>query len=113
MSSNQEIDNFLHPRSPYHGKVKPENLVFNANLQEFAQKVSYICNLETAGKIDTKDAYKKIKALWKALKTSKKELGIGTDPMNPDNDPDIDIDGFNIDPDESDDDPDESDKKSE
>ena len=61
MSPNQEIDNFLHPRSPYHGKVKPENLVFNANLQEFSQKVGYICNLETAGKIDTKDAYKKIK----------------------------------------------------
>jgi hypothetical protein len=102
MSPNQEIDNFLHPRSPYRGKVKPENLVFNANLQEFSQKVGYICNLETAGKIDTKDAYKKIKALWKSLKASKKELGIGTDPMNPDNDPDIDIDGFNIDPDNPD-----------
>jgi hypothetical protein len=109
MSPNQEIDNFLHPRSPYHGKVKPENLVFNANLQEFAQKVSYICNLETAGKIDTKDAYKKIKALWKALKASKKELGIGTDPMNPDNAADVDVDGFNIEPDESDNDPGESD----
>jgi hypothetical protein len=92
MSSNQEIDNFLHPRSSYHGKVKPENLVFNANLQEFAQKVSYICNLETAGKIETKEAYKKIKDLWKALKTSKHELRIGEDPLNPDNNPDIDID---------------------
>ncbi len=28
--------NFLHPRSHYYGEVKPENLVFNANLQEFA-----------------------------------------------------------------------------
>lgn len=88
MSSNPEIDNFLHPRNSYHGKVKPENLVFNANLQEFAQKVSYICNLETAGKIETEEAYHKIKALWKTLKTSKKELGIGIDRMNPD----VDID---------------------
>lgn len=101
MSPNQEIDDFLHPRSTYHGKVKPENLVFNANLQEFAQKVSYICNLETAGKIETKDAYKKIKDLWKALKTSKRELGIGADLMNPDNAPELDVDGFNIDLDES------------
>ena len=105
MPSNPEIENFLHPRSPYHGKVKPENLVFNANLQEFAQKVSYICNLETAGKIDTKDDYKKIKALWKALKASKHELGIGANPMNPENYPDIDIDRLNIEADESDNDP--------
>jgi hypothetical protein len=92
MSSNQELDNFLHPHSSYHGKVKPENLVFNANLQEFAQKVSYICNLETAGKIETKEAYQKIKALWKSLKKSKRELGIGDDPMNPGIDPNLGID---------------------
>lgn len=41
-----EKDDFLYPRSTYRGEVKPENLVFNAN-QEFAQKVSFICNLET------------------------------------------------------------------
>ena len=32
------------------GQVKPENLLFNANLQEFAQRVMVIANLETAGK---------------------------------------------------------------
>jgi polyhydroxyalkanoate synthesis regulator phasin len=68
---------FLYPRSRYYGEFKPENLVFNANLQEFTQKVSYICNLETAGKISTEEAYKQIKDLWKQLKQSKKELGIG------------------------------------
>ncbi len=72
--------NFLFPRAPYHGEFKPENLAFNANLQEFAQKVSYICNLETAGKVSNTDAYKKIKALWKELKQSKNALGIGEDP---------------------------------
>lgn len=71
---------FLYPRSRYYGQVKPENLVFNANLQEFAQQVSYICNLETAGKISPEDAYKKINALWQQLKSSKKQLGIGDDP---------------------------------
>lgn len=68
---------FLYPRSRYHGQVKPENLVFNANLQEFAQRVSYICNLETAGKLSPEESYDHIKSLWKQLKRSKKELAIG------------------------------------
>jgi len=76
---------FLYPRSRYYGKVQPENLVFNANLQEFAQHVSYICNLETAGKISSEEAYQKIRGLWKQLKHSKKELGIGENPFQNDN----------------------------
>ncbi len=74
-------ENFLYPRGSYHGEVKPENIVFNANLQEFAQKVSYICNLETGGKLPPEDAYVRIKSLWKELKRSKKELGIGQNPF--------------------------------
>lgn len=73
---------FLYPRSRYYGKIKPENLVFNANLQEFAQQVSYICNLETAGKLSPEESYEKIRALWKQLKRSKKQLGIGENPFD-------------------------------
>jgi hypothetical protein len=51
-------------------------MAFNANLQEFAQKVNVICNLETNGKISSYKAYKQIKALWKELKTSRKSLNI-------------------------------------
>ena len=69
-------NNFLYPRNSYHGEVKPANLVFNSNLQEFAQKISYICALETGGKLPPKIAYKQIKSLWKELKRSKKELDI-------------------------------------
>jgi hypothetical protein len=69
--------NFLFPHSQYRGPVKPENLVFNANLQEFAQRVSYITNLESNGKISPEDSYREIKALWKELKQSKKSLRIG------------------------------------
>lgn len=76
---------FLYPHSRYYGKVQPENLVFNANLQEFAQLVSYICNLETAGKISPEEAYEKIRDLWKQLKRSKKELGIGENPFQNNN----------------------------
>ena len=77
MTNNHQKNNFLHPRHPYHGQVKPENLVFNSNLQEFAQKISYVCNLETGGKVPPEEAYQQIKSLWKELKKSKKELGIG------------------------------------
>ncbi|MCP2728497.1 DUF7219 family protein [Limnofasciculus baicalensis] len=72
---------FLYPRSRYYGKVNPENLVFNANLQEFAQRVSIICNLETAGKISAEDAYDKVKDLWYELRNSKNELEVGENPF--------------------------------
>ncbi|MDB9540184.1 hypothetical protein NWP21_15175 [Anabaenopsis sp. FSS-46] len=69
--------NFIYPRSRYYGQFEPKNLIFNANLQEFAQKVGYISNLETSGKLTPQQAYKQIKTLWKQLKRSKKELSIG------------------------------------
>jgi hypothetical protein len=81
MANEPDKYNFLYPRGRYYGKVKPENLVFNANLQEFAQRVTYICNLETAGKISPEEAYSQIKALWKGLKRSKKQLAIGENPF--------------------------------
>ena len=68
--------NFLYPRTKYYGDIKPENLVFNANLQEFAQRVGYLSCLETSGKISSLDAYEQIHQLWKQLKRSKKELNI-------------------------------------
>lgn len=75
--SNRDKDNFLYPKGSYHGEFTPENpnnLVFNANLQEFAHKVAYICGLETNGKISSKEAYDRIKELWHLLKSSKKQL---------------------------------------
>lgn len=70
-------DDFLYPRSSYHGDFSPENLIFNANLQEFAQRVSFISGLETGGKISSEEAYNEVKKLWKKLKKSKQNLGIG------------------------------------
>jgi hypothetical protein len=69
---------FLFPHARYRGQVKPENLVFNANLQEFSLRVSYICNLETSGKLSPEESYQKIEALWEELKRSKQQLGIGS-----------------------------------
>lgn len=73
---------FLYPRSRYHGQVKPENLVFDANLQEFAQRINFICCLETGGKLSPEESYKQIKKLWKELKRTKKQLGIGAAPFH-------------------------------
>ncbi len=81
---NQDDKNqFIYPRSRYYGQFKPEHLVFNANLQEFAQRVGYISNLETSGKLTPQQAYKKIKTLWKQLKRSKKQLSIAKEPEPP------------------------------
>jgi transcriptional regulator with AAA-type ATPase domain len=74
MPNNNAKDDFLTPRSSYWGKPTLPNLTFNSNLQEFAQRVSYICNLETGGKIESEEAYLEIKQLWKQLKLSKKNL---------------------------------------
>jgi len=72
--------NLLYPRSHYYGDFKPEHVVFNANLQEFAHQVSYIAGLQTSGKLSSLQAYKDIKTLWRQLKQSKDALGIDSTP---------------------------------
>jgi hypothetical protein len=72
---------FLSPRGSYRGAVKPENLVFNANLQEFANRVSLISGLQTNGKLTPEESFDQIKSLWKQLKRSKRELGIEQHPF--------------------------------
>lgn len=67
-------DAFLYPTGTYRGEFTPERLAFNANLQEFAQRVSVICGLETNGKVTSEAAYHQIKALWQKLQESKENL---------------------------------------
>ncbi|MBD2741205.1 hypothetical protein [Coleofasciculus sp. FACHB-1120] len=73
--------NFLYSHSRYNGDVKPENLVFNANLQEFAQRVTYISCLASNGKIPLEKAFQDIEMLWKQLEDSKEQLGVGGHPF--------------------------------
>jgi hypothetical protein len=72
-----ELQAFICPRARYYGQVKPQNLVFNAKLQEFAHRVSFIANLETAGKLASQTAYEQTKDLWEQLESSKEQLEIG------------------------------------
>ena len=74
MPENANKENFLYPIGRYRGEFTPEQLTFNSNLQEFAQRVSLICGLETGGKISSAEAYLQIRKLWKDLKASKKAL---------------------------------------
>lgn len=71
-----KLNQFIYPKARYNGDVKPQNLVFNANLQEFSQQVGYIANLETNGKLSPQEAYQEIRELWQELENSYQGLGV-------------------------------------
>jgi len=70
VDSQQIKEQFLYPRSRYYGSYTPENVLFNANLQEFAQKVSIISSLHTGGKLSSEQAYDQAQKLWQQLAQS-------------------------------------------
>ena len=79
MEPQLDIYSFLYRRQSYYGQFTPEELVFNANLQEFATRISYISNLQTNGKVSPQEAYEQIEALWKQLKSSYSGLKVDPD----------------------------------
>jgi hypothetical protein len=48
--------------------------VLDSRLQDYATKVSMICALEAGGKVPPLEAYRRIKAEWKRLKSLKREM---------------------------------------
>lgn len=70
-------EDLLTPRARYKGEFTPENLAFDSNLQEFAQRVAYICGLETAGKLTPDDAHTRIRELYQQLERTHIGLRIG------------------------------------
>ena len=62
-------DNFLYPVSSYRGSVTNEAVIFNAKLQEFAQKVGFIANLYAGGKLPLQETYFKVESLWTDLQS--------------------------------------------
>lgn len=71
-------NSFIYAQSKYHGKFTPEHLAFNANLQEFAQKLSYISALHTGGKLSSERAYEQLASLWQKVEQSKRAMNIGS-----------------------------------
>lgn len=74
--NRRDLDGFISPKSAYYGTFSPQQLVFNANLQEFANRVGYISGLQTGGKLSPDEAFEQIKSLYKQLKQTKKGLEI-------------------------------------
>jgi hypothetical protein len=72
--SDIDKERFINPISRYRGEFSPENIAFDANLQEFTNRISIICALETGGKISPIEAYQQIKDLWAELDQSKRNL---------------------------------------
>jgi hypothetical protein len=65
------LTNFIYARSPYRGPIEQRYLAFDAWLQRFAQRVSYICCLETSGKLPAEEAYRQLNCLSKELKRNR------------------------------------------
>ncbi len=53
---------------------KGKKSVLDSELQDFAMQVSMICALEAGGKLNSVEAYKKIKIIFKELKSTKRAL---------------------------------------
>ncbi len=58
----------------------PQRLVFNQNLETFAERVGLIVGLQSNGKLSQEQAYAQIRKLWKSLRASKDTLLEGKDP---------------------------------
>lgn len=67
---------FFYPYTAYNGNFPPQQVLFNANLQKFSQRIVYTSNLAHRGKIPLEVAYAEIEQLWQQLNLSKKKLGI-------------------------------------
>ncbi|MEL4896770.1 DUF7219 family protein [Crocosphaera sp. Alani8] len=68
---------FLYPISPYHGLVNEndhKNQFLNLKIQEFAQKIGFIANLHTAGKLPSAKAYDQLESLWKEIESIERGL---------------------------------------
>jgi len=76
MEQPSDSYSFSYRKNRYHGHFTPQNLVFNANLQEFSQRVCHISNLQSKGKLSAQEVYELIEALWKQLEGSCYALGI-------------------------------------
>ncbi|NJK61060.1 MAG: hypothetical protein HC918_13610 [Oscillatoriales cyanobacterium SM2_1_8] len=73
-TSERLKEQFLYPKARYAGEFTPANLLFDANLQEFAGRVAIVCALESGGKISPLEAYQEIRRLWEALDISRHQL---------------------------------------
>ena len=68
------FDSFLYAQPSFKASSHPKRIMFDASLQEFAQRVSYIAGLESGGKMSAEESYQAIQSLWQELATSRDQL---------------------------------------
>ncbi|MGB5596319.1 MAG: hypothetical protein WBM62_20105 [Crocosphaera sp.] len=64
------------------GSLTTDKVIFNIKLQEFSQKVLFIANLYTGGKLASEEAYLQIESLWKQLELTKTTILDDQDSQN-------------------------------
>lgn len=69
-----ELQNFINPYISYHGKITPNEILLNSNLQEFANNVQILVNLNTGGKLGCEQVYEKIMLLSRQLLSNYEHL---------------------------------------
>lgn len=69
-----KASNFLYPQPAFRASSQPQRIMYDANLQEFAQRVSYIAGLESGGKLSAEESYQAISSLWEVLASQRRQL---------------------------------------
>ena len=70
------VNDFIYPNHKYKGSFsKPEELIFNSNVQEFSRQVGIITALNTGGNLTAKQTFTRIRKLYEQLKKSEEGLG--------------------------------------
>jgi hypothetical protein len=70
------LSEFLYPQSRCRGEQTPKNLIFNAKLQQYAQRIGLIANLQTGGKLTLEEALSQVETLWEAFEADVKTLAL-------------------------------------
>jgi hypothetical protein len=73
---NKTIAEFLYSGCCNNESVTIEKILFDANLQEFAQRVRLITALENGGKILPHEAFIKLQAEWQKFLKSSSQIGL-------------------------------------
>lgn len=76
VSPMDPLSEFLYAQNRCRGEQTPKNLIFNAKLQNFAQRIGFISNLQTGGKLTPEEAFSQIQALWETFEASIKVLSL-------------------------------------
>jgi len=71
---DQSLQHFLYGYASYRQSGLPEQQAFNRMLQYFSQRVMYLSNLHSNGKLSSEDLISSVDALWVEIEECKAHL---------------------------------------